>query len=200
VRLRDARGAALPCDTVDGVCGPSSFSVRALGVNTGDASHGRKRQRPRKPLEARGGCRVTAMTRGGSALVRSLAAALAVVLSLATAASADVLVDPSHLSGRCIKLGVCYQSFSGGPHSVTVTVYRGNVKVAQRRLAATTTWRSYTLTCPAPRALRRRMWAFLGQPRDDRTGGCLLFQHGPAEKVVWPLARETSTVYDRRLI
>ena len=51
--------------------------------------------------------------------------ALLAALAVASSANADVLIDTSHLSGRCIKLGVWYQSYSGGPRTITSTVYGG---------------------------------------------------------------------------
>src|SRR4051794_36908788 len=73
-----------------------------------------------------------------------LAAATCGVVALAAApASADVLVDPpsKHLTtSGCIALGVWYQSYSGGPRTVRVSVYyRGGLK-ARRTLRATTRW------------------------------------------------------------
>ena len=61
-----------------------------------------------------------------------------------------MLIDTSHLSSVCIVLGVWYQSFSGGPRTVTVTVLHGSTTVATRHLTATTSWRYHALDCPAP--------------------------------------------------
>ncbi len=83
--------------------------------------------------------------------------ALLAALAVASSANADVLIDTSHLSGRCIKLGVWYQSYSGGPRTITSTVYGGGAFIIRRRLTATTTWRSHTLTCPAPGSYRVRL-------------------------------------------
>jgi hypothetical protein len=83
------------------------------------------------------------------ALTVAVASTLAVALP-ASVADADVLIDTSHLSGPCIVLGVWYQSFSGGPRTITATVYRGQARVARRQLTATTTWRFHSLACPPP--------------------------------------------------
>jgi hypothetical protein len=79
-----------------------------------------------------------------------LAVAGALAIALPATASADVLIDPSHLSGVCIVLGVWYQSFSGGPHTITAAVYKGSVRIARHELTATTSWRFHSLACPAP--------------------------------------------------
>jgi hypothetical protein len=94
----------------------------------------------------------------GRTLIAAVASAIAILLSSASSAYADVLVDTSHLSGLpCILLGVWYQSYSGGPHTSTATVYRGSVRIAERRLTATTTWRFYSLACPRPGSYRVRI-------------------------------------------
>ena len=90
------------------------------------------------------------------ATILTVATALAVALPV-SAASADVLIDTSHLSGPCIVLGVWYQSYSGGPHTITATVYRSRTRITQHRLTATTTWRFHSLACPSPGAYTVRL-------------------------------------------
>jgi hypothetical protein len=86
-------------------------------------------------------------------------AVLLVLLMVAAAASADVLIDTSHLSGRCIRLGIWNKPYEGGNHpEVEATVYRGGwvprghpaKLIVRRTLTATKTWRTHTLACPAP--------------------------------------------------
>jgi hypothetical protein len=75
-----------------------------------------------------------------------IAAALAVLLLIPAAASADVLVnaiEPTTVScGKPVTLGVWYQSFSGGPRWAHMTIKnsRGAV-VWHKDVRATTSWR-----------------------------------------------------------
>jgi hypothetical protein len=69
-----------------------------------------------------------------------------VVLFVPAAATGDVLVnavEPSAVAcGKSIRLGVWYQSFSGGPRWVRMTIRkRQGAVVWRKRVIATTTWR-----------------------------------------------------------
>ncbi len=95
-------------------------------------------------------------------IVKRSALVLVLLVSLVVAASAraDVLIDTSHLSGRCIELGIWNKPYDGGNHPVVeATVYRGvwvprskhpAKLIARHTLTATETWRTHTLACPAP--------------------------------------------------
>lgn len=74
----------------------------------------------------------------------------ALFLSPAVAAG-DVLVNaiepPTVGCGKPVKLGVWYQSFSGGPRWAHVTIKNARGKVVWRRnVVATTTWRYWHYT------------------------------------------------------
>ena len=80
-----------------------------------------------------------------------LPALLSASLLLPAAAQADVLVSPptrSMTTSGCITMGVWYQSYSGGPRTVKVSVYYHGRRKMQRRITASTSWRYYTLYCP----------------------------------------------------
>jgi hypothetical protein len=70
-------------------------------------------------------------------------------------AAAEVDIDPSYISGRCIKITLKYQASSGPSHTVTATVYRGKRAVARRKLTATATWHTYRVACPKPGIIYR---------------------------------------------
>jgi len=78
----------------------------------------------------------------------ALPLALLTLALCAPIASADVLIDTSDLSGACPTLGIWYQSFSGGPRTITATVLHGEVLIVRRHLTATTRWTKYVLACP----------------------------------------------------
>src|SRR4051794_1634178 len=80
---------------------------------------------------------------------RALSIALA-ILAFPSVAEGDVLIEalPSHMAcGDQIRMGVWYQSFSGGPRWAKLTVKSINGKtLARRAVHATTEWRYYTYT------------------------------------------------------
>jgi hypothetical protein len=82
---------------------------------------------------------------GAGPSAASLIAAAGALALGAPAARADVLVSrpPSVIDcGQRIKVGVWYQSYSGGPRSATITIQSiGDATLARRRVRATTTWR-----------------------------------------------------------
>ena len=99
---------------------------------------------------------------GLSWLSRCTPLTVAIVLLLVPAvATGDVLVnavEPSTVPcGKSIKLGVWYQSFSGGPRWVRMTITnRQGAVVWRKRAIATTTW---------------RYWRFQGNVRRSVRGG-----------------------------
>jgi hypothetical protein len=69
---------------------------------------------------------------------------LTALLGAAPAAQADVLVSavPDHLAcGKEIKVGVWYQSYSGGPRKARITIRSRGHRVVHKRVRATTTWK-----------------------------------------------------------
>jgi hypothetical protein len=72
-------------------------------------------------------------------------AAIAVVLAACPAAHADVLVNAPPPSVSCasgIKVGVWYQSFSGGPRWARISIRNAaGATVWQRHVSARTRWR-----------------------------------------------------------
>jgi hypothetical protein len=94
---------------------------------------------------------------------------LAIILGLlvtAAPASADVLLSAPlsrATSSACISIGVWYQAYSGGPRTVSVSLYRPDGRrVARRTIVATTHWRTYTLKCG--------MWPYAGRWQTRVTG------------------------------
>lgn len=89
-----------------------------------------------------------------------LPAVLSASLLVPAAAQADVLVTPpprSMTTSDCITMGFWYQSYSGGPRTVTVAVYHHGQRMTRRKITASTRWRDYTLYCPGyPNAGRYR--------------------------------------------
>ena len=92
---------------------------------------------------------------GASLKIRSALTALIAATVMAgvvvPAAHADVLIDPPAkrmTTSGCIGLGVWYQSYSGGPRTITASVYYHGRRRARRRLTATTRWRDHVLYCP----------------------------------------------------
>jgi hypothetical protein len=94
---------------------------------------------------------------GVKRILTALLAAGALV-ALPASASADVLVDQGPRSIACgddIEMAVWYQSYSGGPHWAILTVKSIDGRMlAQRRVTATTTWRSYHYTPSCGRRYR----------------------------------------------
>jgi hypothetical protein len=72
------------------------------------------------------------------------------VVGATTPARADVLITeprPVIGCGDDISVGVWYQSYSGGPRQLQITIKSINgYTVAQRTVRATTTWRDYWYT------------------------------------------------------
>jgi hypothetical protein len=90
---------------------------------------------------------------GGAVLLtcrRAHALAAVAALLVATPAGATVSIDTSAVGGRCVKLGVWYQAFSGRPHRITAKLYSGGELIASRSLIAGSRWRRFIIDCPAP--------------------------------------------------
>jgi hypothetical protein len=85
------------------------------------------------------------------AIVSTATAVVVTVAITAPSARAQVLIDPpqKHLTtSGCITMGIWYQSYSGGPHTITASVYYRGRRKAIKRLRATTRWRDHVLYCP----------------------------------------------------
>src|SRR4051812_8569064 len=69
------------------------------------------------------------------------------LLATAAPASADVLLEAPlsrATSSACISIGVWYQAYSGGPRTISVSLFRPDGRrVAHRTIVATTRWRNY---------------------------------------------------------
>jgi len=78
-------------------------------------------------------------------------AVLAACLLAPAAAQADVLITAPQRSlttSGCIGMGFFYQSYSGGPRAVNVSVYYKGQRRVSRRIIASTRWRDHMLYCP----------------------------------------------------
>jgi hypothetical protein len=78
--------------------------------------------------------------------------AMTIALSVVESASADVLVNyvPHHVAS-CMKVGVWYQSFSGGPRWAVIKVFHRASRSAiwiKHTEAVSSHWKFWTL-CPA---------------------------------------------------
>lgn len=81
----------------------------------------------------------------------TVAAVGALLLVAAGTAFADVLVNyvPPHVR-RCMKVGVWYQSFSGGPRWAVIKIFRGSAHRAfwSKHTTATASHWKYWSVCP----------------------------------------------------
>jgi len=93
-------------------------------------------------------------------LMTALIAATAALALLAAPAGAQVLVNalPSSVAcGKPIRVGVWYQSFSGGPRWAKISIRSlSGTLLKHRTVTATTTWRYWNYTMPCGRTYRVR--------------------------------------------
>ncbi len=109
------------------------------------------------------------LSRKASGLKRLIPLIVAGVFSAPSAASADVLLEAPlsrATSSACITLGVWYQSYSGGPRTIHVSVFRpSGRRVVRKTIIATTRWQDHLLQCG--------MYPFAGRWKTRITGAGL---------------------------